>query len=166
MASPSQQSFFAFAISFLVLIIIATVVVAERKKRARSFPETPAQQTGVGIVPSIPGSQTPLANESTESKQESLIFYTNEGFSPKILRVKKATIVTFQNKISDMMWPASAVHPSHKVYPTIGGCLGSTFDACAEIPENESWQFKFDIAGAWGYHNHLNSIDTGTVIVE
>ncbi|OHA38709.1 MAG: hypothetical protein A3G03_02780 [Candidatus Taylorbacteria bacterium RIFCSPLOWO2_12_FULL_44_15c] len=64
------------------------------------------------------------------------------------------------------MWTASAVHPTHRAYPTSGGCLGSTFDACAGVQSGNSWSFKFDISGTWKYHNHLNPGDTGTIVVE
>ena len=64
------------------------------------------------------------------------------------------------------MWPASAFHPTHKAYPTTGGCLGSTFDACKGVLPGESWSFKFDIAGSWKYHDHLKPIVFGTIVVE
>ena len=64
------------------------------------------------------------------------------------------------------MWPASAMHPSHKEYPTTGGCLGSAFDACKGVKPGESWPFKFDIAGNWKYHDHLNPKNFGAIIVQ
>ncbi|OHA25032.1 MAG: hypothetical protein A3D52_00625 [Candidatus Taylorbacteria bacterium RIFCSPHIGHO2_02_FULL_44_36] len=91
---------------------------------------------------------------------------TNSGYSPSILTVKKGETVTFKNQSSQSMWTASAVHPTHRAYPTSGGCLGSTFDACAGVQSGNSWSFKFDISGTWKYHNHLNPGDTGTIVVE
>ena len=64
------------------------------------------------------------------------------------------------------MWTASAVHPTHRAYPTTGGCLGSTFDACKGVQPGASWSFRFDIAGTWKYHNHLNPNNTGAIVVE
>lgn len=104
-------------------------------------------------------SEQPSANQNT-------VTYTDSGYSPNILRIKTGTTVTFKNESSQAMWTASAVHPTHRDYPTTGGCLGSTFDACQGIQPGGSWSFKFDIAGSWKYHNHLSPGDTGTIVVE
>lgn len=95
-----------------------------------------------------------------------LVTYMDEGYSPNTLRVKKGTTVTFKNNSSQLMWTASDIHPTHKSYPTTGGCLGSTFDACEGTQQNNSSSFKFDIIGTWKYHNHLNPLYAGTIIVE
>lgn len=95
-----------------------------------------------------------------------VITYTDAGFTPSPLRVKKGTTVTFVNNSTGKMWPASAKHPTHTEYPTTGGCIGSTFDACGGMMPGESWTFTFDIPGSWNYHNHLSPQDFGTIIVE
>lgn len=110
-------------------------------------------------TPQPPVSQTPIIKEN-------VVTYTDTGYSPATLTVKKGETVTFKNQSSQSMWTASGVHPTHRGYPTTGGCIGSTFDACAGIQPGASWSFRFDIVGAWKYHNHLNSGDTGTIIVE
>jgi plastocyanin len=94
------------------------------------------------------------------------ILYTESGYTPNLLRIKVGTVVTFINSSSVKMWPASAMHPTHNVYPTTGGCLGSTFDACRGIPSGETWDFMFDIPGVWQYHDHLAPKNYGTIIVE
>lgn len=98
--------------------------------------------------------------------QDHIITYTDTGYSPNTLQVKVGTTVTFKNGSSRSMWVASGVHPTHRLYPTTGGCLGSTFDACRGIQPGDSWPFTFDIAGTWKYHNHLKPSDAGTIIVE
>lgn len=114
-----------------------------------------------------PGSETsqPSAGQAPAA-EEKAVTYTNSGYLPGTLTVKKGETVTFKNQSQKSMWTASAVHPAHRVYPTTGGCLGSTFDACSGIQPGASWSFKFDISGTWKYHNHLNPGDTGTVVVE
>lgn len=97
---------------------------------------------------------------------QTVITYTDSGFSPNPLRIKAGTVVTYINKSSHKMWPASALHPTHREYPTTGGCLGSTFDACKGIEPGASWGFKFDFIGSWNYHNHLTPTDYGKIIVE
>ena len=94
------------------------------------------------------------------------VLYTDTGFAPDPLRIKLGSVVTFVNNSSGKLWPASDIHPTHAQYPTTGGCLGSTFDACRGIMPGEVWQFKFDIAGTWSYNNHLSPQAIGTIIVE
>lgn len=93
------------------------------------------------------------------------VTYTSNGFSPATVTVPKGGAVVFKNATSDGMWVASNPHPVHTGYPTRGGCIASTFDACKSIPAGGSWSFTFNIAGTWGYHDHLNPGEGGTVIV-
>lgn len=95
-----------------------------------------------------------------------VISYDGKAYSPATIDVKKGDLVMFVNKGTTEMWPASAMHPTHAVYPTTGGCIGSTFDACAGTPAGGSWSFVFDQAGAWKYHDHLNPGVRGTVNVK
>ncbi len=98
--------------------------------------------------------------------EEIIVIYSDSGYSPKEVNIKVGTVVTYKNESSLSMWPASAKHPSHSGYPTTGGCLGSTFDACRGVLPGESWSFQFDIAGSWGYHDHLKPSYFGKVVVE
>lgn len=120
------------------------------------------------VVPQPLSEQTtpPLSVAQTPAAEEKVVTYADSGYSPSTLTIKRGETVTFKNQSSRSMWIASAVHPTHKIYPTTGGCLGSTFDACAGIQPGGSWSFKFDIPGTWKYHNHSSSGDTGTIVVE
>ncbi|MBI5412927.1 YbhB/YbcL family Raf kinase inhibitor-like protein [Candidatus Peregrinibacteria bacterium] len=89
-----------------------------------------------------------------------------DGFSPSILTIKEGETVQFINKDTEPHWPASAVHPTHTAYPETGGCIGSKFDACAVLKQNETFNFTFNKIGAWEYHDHLNPGITGKIIVE
>ena len=87
-----------------------------------------------------------------------LVNYTNSQFEPKEITVPLGTTVTFQNESDGGMWVASAIHPTHNIYPE--------FDELKSIKKGESYTFVFDKVGTWKYHNHVNSSKTGTVIVE
>ena len=126
----------------------------------------PSSQQPITLPPaSEQPSQQPPASQVPAVK-ENVVTYTNSGYSPSTLTMKKGETVTFKNQSSQSMWVASAVHPTHRGYPTTGGCLGSTFDACQGVRPGNSWSFKFDISGTWKYHNHLSPSDTGTIVVE
>lgn len=94
------------------------------------------------------------------------VVYTDAGFLPPSLEIKKGDTVTFENGSTKGMWPASAMHPTHREYPTTGGCIGSTFDACKSILPKEEWSFTFDKVGSWRYHNHVNSSHYGSIIIK
>lgn len=125
--------------------------------------QAPVDEIPVSGMP-VPGSETPemVVTPATEN----IITYTDAGYSPSALTVKVGDTVVFKNESADNMWPASAMHPTHAVYPTTGGCFGSTFDACRGVLPGDSWSFKFDIAGTWKYHDHLKPSVFGTIVVE
>jgi plastocyanin len=120
--------------------------------------QQPITQPSTGSNSQVPAAPTASA--------ENTVIYTDAGYAPAILQVKAGVTVVFKNQSSQVMWTASAIHPTHQAYPTTGGCLGSTFDACRGIQPGDSWLFKFDIVGMWKYHNHLSPGDTGTIEVQ
>jgi len=101
-----------------------------------------------------------------------VITYTDSGFSPSELVVEAGTEVTFVNNSSGSFWPASAIHPTHTVYPGSNISLCGTaealsaFDACGSIAAGSSYSFTFDEVGSWNYHNHLQVSQTGRVVVQ
>jgi len=84
--------------------------------------------------------------------------FENGRFNPAELKIKKGDTVTWVNKSDSLMWPASAFHPTHQVYPG--------FDALKSLNMGESYSFKFDRVGSWKYHNHLSTSVTGVIVVE
>jgi plastocyanin len=108
--------------------------------------------------PSI-NSTTPTENNTQMNPSEgTTVEYTEQGFTPKTITVKVGTTVTWVNKDSDPMWVASNPHPIHTDLPG--------FDALKQIPTGETYSYTFTKVGNWGYHNHLNPSNTGTVVVE
>lgn len=95
-----------------------------------------------------------------------IVTYTDSGFSPSEVTIPKGSAIIFRNYSSGKLRVASNPHPAHNGYPTTGGCVGSTFDSCDNIPTKVSWSFVFDSPGTWGYHNHLNPDKGGTVKVQ
>ena len=85
------------------------------------------------------------------------IDYDGMQFTPKTLNIKVGDYVIFKNNSTDGFWPASDPHPQHTGYP--GFYAGKAIDA------GSKYQFQFNNAGAWGFHNHLNPGATGTVNV-
>ena len=102
-----------------------------------------------------------------------VVVYTDSGFSPNSFFVKKGETVTFENKSSrNNMWVASAMHPSHREYPSTDAqkCgmeeAKNMFDACKGFAPGTSWSFTFYEVGTWRYHNHLDARGFGSITVE
>lgn len=110
--------------------------------------------------------------EIAGEKSNTAIRYTDEGYAPKSITIKRGTEVIFKNESPRDTWPASAMHPTHQVYPEtdINKCgkvrESSMLDACRGLKPGESWSFEFDYTGTWGYHDHLNSRHFGSITVE
>lgn len=114
-------------------------------------------------------SQLLRANVNSEEKKETLpetsapsakkwnVEIKNRRFFPSELKIKKGDTVMWTNSDSSPAWPASAVHPTHQVYPG--------FDALKGLSKGESYSFTFDKVGSWKYHDHLNPSTTGVVVV-
>ncbi len=147
--------------TIIAIVIVAVVVLGGYFLFRVAYQSTPSvsQTSNQQTVPQPSTAQTSVA-------EINVVTYTNAGYSPSTLRIKAGDTVIFKNQSSQSMWTASGKHPTHLLYPTTGGCIGSTFDACKGVQPGDSWSFKFDLPGTWKYHNHLNSSDTGAVIVE
>ena len=97
---------------------------------------------------------------------------TSSGFSPKDITIKAGDKVVWVNRDSEEHWPASAMHPTHKVYPgsDIEKCgtaeEDNIFDACKGLSSGESYEFIFNEKGKWNYHDHLDTSSFGSVTVE
>lgn len=165
-------------------IIIAIVIVAVVLGGGYLFfkgtyrPAAPAPQaSNEQTAPQPPVGQTPAKEagvrpENSAPREEYVVTYTDAGYSPAHLNIKKGEAVTFKNQGSQSMWTASGVHPSHRVYSGTSldehcpDTANIAFDACRGVLPGQSWSFTFDKVGTWGYHNHLSPADRGVIAVE
>ena len=96
-------------------------------------------------------------DQSTTEK--TVVSMTDEnGFSPSSINIKQGETVVFKNNGIRDHWPASAIHPTHQVYPE--------FDPKKVVVPVDSWSFTFTKKGSWRYHDHLSPTFTGTINVE
>lgn len=107
---------------------------------------------------------TPQSNQQTTGTiQNQVVVDTKtvvmkaDSFEPANLTIQKNTKVIFKNEDSQERWPASAIHPTHGIYPE--------FDPRRNIAPGESWEFIFDKVGNWKYHDHLNPSIRGEIKV-
>lgn len=153
----------------IFIVVIAVIIVGGYFLFKGSFQSSSAPKTS---------NQKPISEASatktpaTQENKEYVVTYTDSGYSPNTITAKVGEIVTFKNQSSLSMWTASAIHPSHRIYSGTQlsehcpDATNSAFDACTGILPGDSWSFKFDKAGSWKYHDHLNPIAIGAIIVE
>ena len=118
------------------------------------------------------GSDDKSSTKGSSKNKVLTIEINSEGFSPNPLIVGQGDTVTWINKDATEHWTASAMHPTHTVYPgsDINKCGTSEekniFDSCKGLAQDEEWSFTFNEKGEWKYHDHLNPKLFGKVIVE
>ncbi|MCE9541478.1 cupredoxin domain-containing protein [Candidatus Kaiserbacteria bacterium] len=149
---------------WIIGIVAAAVLLAgggyiySERPHVPSYASPAAQPPGHGIVGNSKLDTDPY---------DVLITYTDEGFSPADISIAQGQRVRFLNNSKQTTWPASGLHPTHTLYPEkeSSDCLGSSFDSCAELQKGEFFDFTFNYAGVWTFHDHLHPYSTGSITV-
>src|SRR3989344_737548 len=110
-----------------------------------------------GEVPQAAPSEAMEAAPTGAAAEEVTVTLTEDGYSPASVTVKPGTKVTWKNMSGKTATVSSAPHPTHTDYPPLN--LGSFADG-------ESHTLTFDKAGTYGYHNHFDASQKGTIVVE
>lgn len=85
-----------------------------------------------------------------------MITFTDDGFSPSMLTVKKGTVVTVKNESSTSVQFSSDDHPTHRLDPEIN---------MSTLAPGKSGTFTAETVGTHGFHDHINDQFTGTLVV-
>ncbi|OGF62603.1 hypothetical protein A2926_01030 [Candidatus Giovannonibacteria bacterium RIFCSPLOWO2_01_FULL_44_40] len=108
-------------------------------------------------------SNLPVPDKLTDDRvifasEVTIVVREDGSFDPREVKIGKGGKVTWVNRSRNPVWPASAVHPTHLLYPG--------FDARQSVAYGRSYSFVFEKVGSWKYHDHLNTGMTGVVVVE
>ena len=104
--------------------------------------------------------QEPLEQKAPQSTSYPITI-NPDGVTPKELTIAVGDTVEFRNSDVKPHWLASNPHPAHTDY--------SEFDPKTALAPGGIWTFKFDKAGTWKFHDHLNGRNLqfqGTIIVK
>ena len=96
-------------------------------------------------------------SETQTPQSASPITYANSGFTPSSLTVKAGDSVTIKNNSDGPIQIQSNPHPIHNDNDELNVGL---------IQAGKTSTFTVTKTGTFGYHNHLNSSETGTIIVQ
>jgi len=157
-------------IFFIVAVFVILVVLAIVSKDDRDIVEQNiTQETQVTDHNNLTNNNKALVVEEPTNEVE--IGYFDSGFEPSDITIDVGNKVVFRNNSSRSFWPATDLHPSHKVYPGSGikKCkdLNSEkiFDSCEPVVSGDSYSFVFDESGSWKFHDHMSSSLGGMVNV-
>ncbi len=117
---------------------------------------TTGETTVTSTIPPYPDT-TVSGTEKGGVMTKTTITYSDSGYTPSTITVKKGTTVTWVNQSSGGMWTASALHPTHMLLPG--------FDELKSVAKGGSYDYTFTKVGTWKYHNHVQASDFGSVIV-
>lgn len=144
----------------IISIIIILVVISLAVYYLNSNSEIIGEATNSGV------------NQNQQNPKDYYIDITSSGFNSNSLVIKQGDTVIWTNKDSKPRWLASAIHPTHTVYPgsDIKKCgtdeESNIFDSCRGISPGESYSFTFNEKGKWNYHDHLIVGHYGSISVE
>ena len=101
----------------------------------------------------------PTATESImmEDETEAIVTLDETNFSPNNLKVKAGTSVKWINKSGKTASVNSDDHPTHQL---------NSFLNLGDFTNGSALEVLFERPGIYGYHNHRNASQNGTVTVE
>lgn len=141
--------------ALIILVTIAAVVVLGAVGYKLLHKTTPAPTTTTTQVTTAPSTTTNSAD--TPASEQATITYSDNGFSPASLTVKSGTTVTVKNTSSRTVQFDSDPHPAHTDDKDLNAGI---------IEPGKSTTFVAVNKGNFGYHNHLDASETGTIIVQ
>lgn len=149
---------------FLLGIYLLAQPPGQRIERQRT--ETVGEQIRTGKAPIPEFTDETKAMIEKHSIFQALASYTDTGFEPTTIAIKRGDTVRFTNNSSHAIWIASSGSDT-KIYPrTIQTCGSSDLDSCSPFPPMDFWQFRFDVAGTWEVVNNLDKSKGVMVHVE
>ena len=102
-------------------------------------------------------SENPDQSTSSEDQaQAAVITFTNDGFTPSSLTVKKGATVTVKNESSNRVQFSSDDHPTHRL---------NTEMNLRTLAPGELASFTATTVGAHGFHDHIDDSKVGTLTV-
>lgn len=146
----------AIAVIVAVLIIAGgAFVIMKKNDNKKSTTNTTSQTTNNAPANNASDNSQPANNQS--SPAAATITYSDSGFSPSKITVKSGDKVEIKNTSSHSMQFDSNPHPVHTDDPELN---------VGVVAAGQSMTFTVTTKGTFGYHNHLDSSQTGSIVVE
>ena len=102
------------------------------------------------------GSTDPASEAAPTPSERMALSFTDSGFEPEQITVKKGTVITVTNNSSKDVQFSSNEHPSHR---------DNTEMNLKTLSPGESESYTATVVGTWGFHDHIDDSKMGTVVV-
>lgn len=146
----------------MVVIVIFVLLAGGFFLFSKNYSTTVTQSSPSRNTQSSPAPTNTQAISKTRAQQtQNTVTYTTNGFSPVTLTIKSDTTVTWVNKSSEQVVIGVNPHPIHSGDRTI-----TNEKFTLNLAPDESKTVTVNKTGTFGYHNHLNPGQTGTIIAQ
>lgn len=140
-------------VAFAAIVIVAAALFLVLINKGSA----PAPANGSKSPDTSPSLKPTDTTANTDTKPAVVITYTNDGFSPKFITAKVGDVIEINNQSSQSLQFSSDPHPAHTKnselnQPTISAGARQTFTVTKK--------------GTFGFHNNLDSRQSGTLTVE
>ncbi|HEU4716010.1 MAG TPA: cupredoxin domain-containing protein [Candidatus Saccharimonadales bacterium] len=95
--------------------------------------------------------------KDSNKKAAATITYSDSGYSPSTITVKSGDTIAIKNTSSSEMQFDSDPHPIHTDDEELNA---------GPVAPGQTVTFTVTTTGTYGYHNHLNPNDTGTIVIK
>lgn len=129
----------------VIWIIIAVIIIVGGAIGVYAFTQKDA------------GAPSKTSTKNSDKAAAATITYSDSGFSPSKTTVKSGDTVAIKNTSSADMQFDSDPHPVHTADEELN--VGA-------VSPGETMTFTVTTKGTFGYHNHLNPSDKGTIVVQ
>lgn len=141
-----------------VILIVAIIWLLVGRQQGQVTTLIPTPIVSPLATPEV-ATETPQATATaTPSATKNEVGATTAGFNPKTIEITAGSTVTWVNNGTVATQIASTPHPIHTDYPPL--------NSVGVIQPGQSKSLKFDKAGTYRYHDHLNPASLGTVVVK
>ncbi len=144
-----------------VLAILAFLFVNSNKDSSKENKTIDQEAADTTTESSNDNSQSSTDNTAVEVPESVTIVYTNTGFSPKSAMMKVGGSLTWTNNSDDEIQLGVNPHPGHTGDRSITGG-----EFVVALGKGESKTIVVSENGTFGYHNHLNPDNKGTITVQ
>ncbi len=141
----------------ITIVLVVILVAAIAGVLGWYFTKDDTTNTNSSTTTTITNSSTTNSAAVMEKPEAKTVWISESSFTPSVITVKAGDTVTWINKDVPKRQVASDPHPAHTDL--------SDF-VSNELEQDDTFSYTFSEAGEYTYHDHLNPIRLGKVIVE
>lgn len=153
----NKKALITTVVIVLVLLGVGTYALTRNSNNDKTPDTSNTNVSQPSSAESTPSNSSSQSNSSNTAPATATITYSDNGFSPATLTVKSGAKITIKNNSSMDMQFDSNPHPAHTDNPELNVGM---------VAAGQSATFTVTTTGTFGYHNHLNPTDTGTIVVQ